>query len=191
MYDSVLFHAARAGQASSVMRRLHLEPKSFYLATVHRAENTDDADRLAGILEAFRRLDRPVLLPLHPRTRKTLGARVDELEGSVLPIDPVPYLDMLVLEKNARIILTDSGGVQKEAYWFGVPCVTLRDETEWVELAEAGCNRIVGAAPESILAAVNAFEAAGAVLPSVRPLRRRPQRRADRHVAGRRHECSK
>ena len=169
MYDSVLFHASRAGQASSVMQRLHLEPKSFYLATVHRAENTDDVDRLAGILEAFRRLDRPVLLPLHPRTRKTLGARVAELEGSVLPIDPVPYLDMLVLERNARIILTDSGGVQKEAYWFGVPCVTLRDETEWVELAEAGCNRIVGTAPESILAAVNAFESAGAVLPPGRP----------------------
>lgn len=169
MYDSVLFHAARAERTSSVMQRLHLEPKSFYLATVHRAENTDDVDRLAGILAAFQRLDRPVLLPLHPRTRKTLGMRVAELKGSLLPIDPVPYLDMLVLEKNARLILTDSGGVQKEAYWFGVPCVTLRDETEWVELVEAGCNRIVGTAPESILAAVNAFESSGAVLPPDRP----------------------
>ena len=84
-------------------------------------------------------------------------------------IDPVPYLDMLALERNARIILTDSGGVQKEAYWFGVPCVTLRDETEWIELVEAGCNRVVGADPKAIGRAVADFEAAGTSLPPDRP----------------------
>ena len=169
MYDSVLFNTRLAEEQSDVMARLGLDPKGFYLATVHRAENTDDPQRLAGILEALARMERPIVLPLHPRTRKTLGASLDEVGGRVRVIDPVPYLDMLMLEKNARIILTDSGGVQKEAYWFGVPCVTLRDETEWVELVEADCNRIVGADAETIVGAVEAFEAAGATLPSGRP----------------------
>jgi len=158
MYDSVLFNASLAEQQSDVVRRLSLEPKGYYLATVHRAENTDDPRRLAGILEAFRRIEAPIVLPLHPRTRKTLGDGAEALDGRVLVIDPVPYLDMLMLERNARLILTDSGGVQKEAYWFGVPCVTLRSETEWVELVEAGWNRIGDAQPETILRAVADFE---------------------------------
>lgn len=169
MYDSLLFNVRLAEESSDVFRRLGLEPKSFYLATVHRAENTDDPERLAGILAAFQRIDRPIVLPLHPRTRKTLGAGLANLDGEVCVIDPVSYLDMLVLEKNARMILTDSGGVQKEAYWFGVPCVTLREETEWVELIEARCNRLAGAAPETILGAVEAFETDGATLPANRP----------------------
>jgi UDP-GlcNAc3NAcA epimerase len=169
MYDSVLYHAARAADRSTILSRLGLGAKAFYLATVHRAENTDDPGRLAQVLEALGRLARPVVLPLHPRTRKTLGAGLERLGGCVRAIEPVPYLDMLVLEKSARMILTDSGGVQKEAYWFGVPCVTLRDETEWVELAEAGCNRIVGTSAPAIVAAVEAFESAGAALPQDRP----------------------
>jgi UDP-GlcNAc3NAcA epimerase len=169
MYDSVLFNAALAERASTVLERLSLAPKSYYLATVHRAENTDDPQRLAGILAAFRESPLPIILPLHPRTRKTLGAAAEALGGRVRVIDPVPYLDMLMLERNARLILTDSGGVQKEAYWFGVPCVTLRDETEWVELVEAGCNRLVGADAGAILAAIRAFEAGGGVLPEARP----------------------
>jgi len=136
---------------------------------VHRAENTDDPARLAGILSAFGRMDRPILLPLHPRTRKTLGAGLAKVERHVRVIDPVPYLDMLVLEKSARLILTDSGGVQKEAYWFGVPCVTLRDETEWVELVEAGCNRVVGTDAAAVVGAAAAWEAGGALLPDDRP----------------------
>lgn len=169
MYDSVLFNARLAEQASDIMSRLGLERRSFYLATVHRAENTDDPSRLAGILDAFRRIDRPVILPMHPRTRKTLGAELCEIGGQVRAIDPVPYLDMIMLERNARAILTDSGGVQKEAYWFGVPCVTLRDETEWVELVDAGCNRLAGADRDAILSALGAFEDAGAALPENRP----------------------
>jgi len=169
MYDSVLFNAKLAEQSSDAVRRLKAEPKSFYLATVHRAENTDDPLRLAGILSAFERIDRPIILPLHPRTRKTLGAGLEKIGGTVRVIDPVPYLDMLALERSARMILTDSGGVQKEAYWFDVPCVTLRDETEWVELVEARCNRLVGADAGAILAAVEAFESAGAALPADRP----------------------
>jgi UDP-GlcNAc3NAcA epimerase len=161
MYDSVLFNASLAEQGSDVLDRLGLEPNSFFLATIHRAENTDDPVRLNGILEAFARIETPIVLPLHPRTRKTLGAGLERIGGAVQVIDPVPYLDMLMLEKASRLILTDSGGVQKEAYWFSSPCVTLRDETEWVELVDAGCNRIVGADTQTILDAVAQFESSG------------------------------
>ncbi len=167
MYDSVLFNTALAERSSGVMARLALEPKSYFLATVHRAENTDDPDRLRGILAAFRQFDRPIILPLHPRTRKTLGQDLRSIAGRVRVVDPVSYLDMLVLEKNARLILTDSGGVQKEAYWAGVPCVTLRDETEWVELVEAGCNVVAGTDAERIVRAVGAIEDRGAANPLI------------------------
>lgn len=169
MYDSVLFNAGLAEQSGDIMKRLGLKPRAFYLATVHRAENTDDPACLAGILEAFRRIETPIVLPLHPRTRKTLGAGLEEVGGAVRIVEPMPYLDILMLEKNCRMILTDSGGVQKEAYWFGVPCITLRDETEWVELVEAGCNRLAGADVEKILSAVGGFESAGCRLPADRP----------------------
>ncbi len=169
MYDSALFNAALAEQFSDVMKRLGLKRKAFYLATIHRAENTDDPARLADILEAFSQLETPTLLPLHPRTRKTLGAKLKEVNRAVRVVEPLPYLDMLMLEKNCRMILTDSGGVQKEAYWFGVPCVTLRDETEWVELVGVGCNRLVGADAKKILAAVREIESTGCRLPADRP----------------------
>jgi len=165
MYDSVLFHAALAEQGSHVLARLGLEPKSFYLATVHRQENTDDPSRLGEILDAFQRVERPIVLPLHPRTRKTLGQGLERVGGRVRIVDPLPYLDMLVCEKQARAILTDSGGVQKEAYWFGVPCVTLRDETEWVELVQAGCNVLAGADAAKILETLRGIERRGAANP--------------------------
>lgn len=169
MYDSVLFNTASAERSSDVLRRLGLRPRSFYLATVHRAENTDDSARLRGILAALERIDRPTVLPLHPRTRKALEAGAADIPHGLRVVDPLPYADMLVLEKNARLVLTDSGGVQKEAFWFGVPCITLRDETEWTELVEIGCNRLAGADPQAVLSAVAAFEAAGAGLPADRP----------------------
>jgi len=161
MYDSVLFNAKLAEGRSDALARLGLEPKDFCLATVHRAENTDHRERLRQIVGAFEQLERTLLLPLHPRTRKTLGAELEGIGGRVRVIEPVSYLDMLVLEQNARVVLTDSGGVQKEAFWFGVPCVTLRDETEWVELVDAGWNRVVGADRGRILEAVAAFERDG------------------------------
>ena len=176
MYDSVLFNVGLARKSSTVLKRLGLAPKSFYLATVHRAENTDDPRRLSGILEAFGRMRRPIVLPLHPRTRKTLGEGLARMCSNVRVIDPAPYLDMLMLEESAMLILTDSGGVQKEAYWFDVPCVTLRDETEWVELVDAGCNKIAGADGEAILGAAEAFEATGGKLP--------PGRRGDLYGDG-------
>lgn len=147
MLDAAVFYGRRAEQSSDLLRRLGLEKDGFVLATIHRAENTDDPKRLRAIVEGFNAVARelPLVLPLHPRTRKILAnlAGVVELSPGLRVIDPVGYLEMVVLEKNARLIATDSGGVQKEAYFHGTPCVTLRDETEWVELLEAGANRLL------------------------------------------------
>lgn len=136
-------------------------PGAFALATVHRAENTDDAPRLRGIVAGLDRIAQtvcPVVWPVHPRTRKQLAA-FGLSTGAVTTIEPVSYLGMLLLEGRARVILTDSGGVQKEAYFFRVPCVTLRDETEWRETLENGCNVLVPANPDAMIAAVTASRA--------------------------------
>jgi UDP-N-acetylglucosamine 2-epimerase len=134
-----------------------LQPKEYFVVTVHRAENTDDGRRLQSILVALQELSaiHPVIWPVHPRTRKALESHHPSLQinQTLHLIDPVSYLDMLVLEKRSHVILTDSGGVQKEAYWFGVPCVTLRDETEWVETVKQGWNTVVGTDPDRIVAA--------------------------------------
>ena len=135
----------------------------FALATVHRAENTDDPERLRAILSALDEIARnicPVVWPVHPRTRKRL-AEIGCSTGAVTAIDPVSYFEMLLLEGRARLILTDSGGVQKEAYFFQVPCITLRDETEWVETLGNGCNVLAGASCGRIAAAAREIEAAG------------------------------
>jgi UDP-GlcNAc3NAcA epimerase len=179
MYDSILYYTRVAEMRSDVLGRLGLSRGEYGLVTIHRAENTDDPVRLKGIFEALLRIAEEglkLVLPLHPRTRKVLedlsssfssalrtthselsfgsSSSLEPRSSNLLLIDPVPYLDMLVLEKNARVILTDSGGVQKEAYWFEVPCVTMRDETEWVETVESGWNAIVGADTEKIVDAV-------------------------------------
>lgn len=144
MFDAALYYAKRATERSNLLERLSLDPKSYVLATVHRAENTDHPERLraifAGLSEVADAL--PVVLPLHPRTRRYLAELAIDASRLRL-LDPVGYLDMVMLEKHARLIATDSGGVQKEAYFYRVPCVTLRDETEWVELVEHGWNRLV------------------------------------------------
>lgn len=154
MYDAVLFNADLARAQSDVLHQLHLRPKSYLLATVHRAENTDQLDRLRAILEAFNAIEEPIILPIHPRTRNMLPHTGMLLQRHIQIVEPVSYLDMLALEMNARLILTDSGGVQKEAYFLAVPCITLRDETEWVETIEAGWNVLAGADRERILAAL-------------------------------------
>lgn len=146
MYDVALHHGGRVGAAGRQLSRLQLAPGSYVLATVHRAENTDDPARLAAIVDGLEAVAArwPVVWPLHPRTRAVLAAsgRLDRLAPAVRLIEPVGYLDMVQLEKHAAVIATDSGGVQKEAFFYRVPCVTLRDETEWVELVEAGWNRL-------------------------------------------------
>ena len=147
MYDAAFFYGARADEWSGVLERLDLVPKSYMLGTIHRAVNMDDPARLRAIFEAMLLAsdELPVILPLHPRTRKALerqGALGRASRCLRFP-DPVGYLDMVRLERNARLIGTDSGGVQKEAFFYRVPCVTLRDETEWVELVALGWNRVV------------------------------------------------
>ncbi len=158
MADSVRLFAPLARERSDVLARLGIKPGEYFAATVHRAANTDDAERLAGILEGLSSTPRPVVLPLHPRTRAAirrhgLQAAVESQDGKLTITEPLGYLDILQLQQNAAAILTDSGGIQKEAYYLGVPCITLRDETEWVETVEAGWNRLVGVNPEQIIAA--------------------------------------
>lgn len=147
MYDAALFYRDRARRRSTILERLSLEPRRYALATAHRAENVDVEALLRDLFAGLRGLAAimPVVLPLHPRTRKNADrwGLLDDLPPGLLCIDPVAYLDMTTLEENARLIATDSGGVQKEAFFFRVPCLTLREETEWVELVELGWNRLV------------------------------------------------
>jgi len=155
MYDAAFMYLELAERKSQILKRLNIALKSYALVTVHRAENTDNPERLRAIFAGLERIVQAglqVILPLHPRTRKVAEALGLSL-NSVWVLKPVSYLDMLLLEKNARVILTDSGGVQKEAFFFRVPCVTLREETEWVETVEAGWNTLVGCDPEWIVQA--------------------------------------
>jgi UDP-N-acetylglucosamine 2-epimerase len=155
MYDSVLLYSGLAEKSSQVMDRLGLSARGYALATVHRAENTDDPLRLRSIFEGLQDIAAQglaVVVPLHPRTKKALSQSQDlqALCPSLSIIDPVSYLDMIMLEKNAQVILTDSGGVQKEAFFFRVPCVTLREETEWVETVETRWNVLAGSDRQKI-----------------------------------------
>ena len=142
MYDAALFYGTKAETTSAILSSLGLTSKSYVLATIHRAESTDNPSRLRSILDGFAQFAGDIVLPIHPRTRARLSAAGLTLSGNVRAIEPVGYLDMVMLEKNACLIATDSGGVQKEAFFHGVPCVTLRAETEWTELVEAGWNRL-------------------------------------------------
>jgi len=144
MYDAALFYRDRARQPRW-FDALGIADGAFVLATVHRAENTDDPARLCAIFEGLGNCGQPVVLPLHPRTRSKLGEYDIKVSSSVHLTDPVGYLEMVWLQAHCATIATDSGGVQKEAYFHGKPCITLRDETEWVELVESGWNVLVGA----------------------------------------------
>ena len=168
MYDSVLFSLKIAEKNSKIIEKLNLKSKAYALATVHRAENTDDSHRLQAIFEALEKISAeglPVVLPLHPRTRKFFDAsRFSDTKIKI--IEPVSYLDMLQLEQQAQLILTDSGGVQKEAYWLKVPCITLRDETEWIETVEAGWNILAGADRDKIIESANVDRSPSAQYPA-------------------------
>jgi len=171
MYDSILYYAKLAEKESVILRDLDLFPAhtpnselrtpNYYLATLHRAENTDHPKKLTSILEALDEIGKntPVILPLHPRTKKMI--KVYHLFSdfkNIRFIEPVSYLDMLQLEKKAKAILTDSGGVQKEAYWFRTPCFTLREETEWVETIISGWNVLTGTNGKKIVGEVGRLE---------------------------------
>lgn len=151
MQDAALYYSRLSADKSSIIRDQKLEGKGFALCTIHRAENTDDIDRLSSILGALNEIARtlPVVLPLHPRTAKIIAR--EKIKLAFQPLEPVGYFDMIELLKSTELVLTDSGGLQKEAFFFGKPCITLRDETEWVELVENGYNVLTGADRESIL----------------------------------------
>ena len=160
MYDAMMQFGPIARQNSTVLDRLGLTPGGYLLATVHRAHNSDDAENLSALVTTFASFREPLVFPVHPRTRKRISeleplASGDHPADTLRLVDPVGYLDMLVLEQNARLILTDSGGVQREAYFFGVPCVTLLSETPWPETEKAGWNVVVGTDPDAIKHAVH------------------------------------
>jgi UDP-GlcNAc3NAcA epimerase len=155
MLDVLNWAKARlTAQPAGILDRLGVKKQRYLLATVHRSENTDDLARLSQILQAFNSLKDPVVFPVHPRARKMIVDAGCEINSNVRLIDPVAYLDMVALTSAARLVLTDSGGLQKEAYWLGIPCLTLRDETEWVETVAAGWNRLVGSDSATIIEAV-------------------------------------
>jgi UDP-GlcNAc3NAcA epimerase len=151
MLDALMQNRPLAQQKSDILKRLGLESGAYALVTIHRAANTDNPARLGQIVKALNGAPEAVVFPVHPRTRNPLAQLEARLRDHVRQIEPVGYLDMMMLEENARLIATDSGGVQREAYFLKVPCLTLRDETEWVETIQAGWNQLVGVDPERIL----------------------------------------
>ncbi|WP_188455301.1 non-hydrolyzing UDP-N-acetylglucosamine 2-epimerase [Virgibacillus oceani] len=157
MYDSVLYFRSQAAQQSTILQKLSLSKKSYTLATIHRAENTDEPERLQSILTALRKVKSDILLPLHPRTKSKIDQfkLTDLLSSSNIKlVEPLNYLDMLAVTSQAKLILTDSGGLQKEAYMFHIPCITLRDETEWIETVKTGWNKVIGSNTQEILDAI-------------------------------------
>jgi UDP-N-acetylglucosamine 2-epimerase len=162
MVDALQENIKIAEQKSNVLDRLSLKQGKYYLATIHRPKNTDAFEKLNSIVDAFCLIEK-IVFPCHPRTEKLLKqfGLWDKITKKVKVIKPVGYLDMLMLEKNAKKILTDSGGIQKEAYIFKVPCITLRENTEWVETVEDGWNVLVGADKDGIVTMANDFEPEG------------------------------
>jgi UDP-GlcNAc3NAcA epimerase len=175
MLDAFRQNVQVADDKIRILADLGLEPHSYQLLTVHRAENTDQPDLLRAILRGVADSGRRAVFPAHPRTRAVLKSMALELPGNVTLIDPVGYLEILVLEENAEAIVTDSGGVQKEAYFAGRPCITLRTTTEWTETVDAGWNVLVGTDPVAIARAMREF----------RPEGPRPELFGDGHAAER------
>ena len=157
MYDGILHFTGMAKEKSTILETLGVKENAFLLCTIHRAENTNDVNRLKGIIDGLNAVSETIVLPLHPRTQKYLSDYKIELNPNIKVIEPVGYLDMVRLEAGAKKIVTDSGGVQKEAYFLAKPCITMRDETEWVETVENGWNIIVGADASKIRNAIENF----------------------------------
>lgn len=164
MYDAALHFGRVAEEKSDILDKLGLHPKEYLLATIHRSANTDEVKNLRVLLEAFVESGKTIVFPVHPRTRKVIddaGLNGAIYGSNVRLVDPVGYIDFLKLEKNAAKILTDSGGVQKEAFFFAVPCITLRDTTEWVETVDSGWNILVNVNKELLLSQISEFNPSG------------------------------
>lgn len=151
MEDAALFYAKKAAEKSTILQQLNLTNQSFILATIHRAENTDNPVHLKNIIEALNTLNQtnPVIVPLHPRTKKLIEQH--QLKPLFTIVEPLGYFDMIMLLQNCSLVVTDSGGLQKEAFFFGKFCVTTREQTEWVELVENGYNTIAGTNKDKII----------------------------------------
>jgi UDP-GlcNAc3NAcA epimerase len=158
MLEATLKNLDIACRRSDIRQRLKLSPHTYVLVTIHRAANTDDPKRLGEIVEALNNINERIVFPMHPRTQKALVRLECEFAPHVQAIEPVGYFDMLTLEEGARLIMTDSGGVQREAYFLAIPCLTLRQETEWVETVETGWNKLVGTDSSKIIDAWRTFE---------------------------------
>lgn len=162
MYDVALYYRERARASSRILEVLELNEKEFVLVTCHRAENTDAPKRLKEILLALAEVSKEtqVVFPLHPRTRKLISDYgLEELLKGLIIVEPLSFMDMVTLEQAAKVIFTDSGGVQKEAFFYKVPCITMRDETEWVETVSSGWNTLVGASTSLIVQAYHDIDA--------------------------------
>ncbi len=160
MYDASLFYKDKAEKKSNILKKYNLNNRDYVLVTCHREENTDFLERLKSIFEALSIIaeEKKIILPLHPRTKKYIDKyELNYLIDKILIIEPIGFLDMIQLEVNASIIITDSGGIQKEAFFFKTPCITIRDETEWIETVELGYNKIVGANKSLILKTFRQF----------------------------------
>lgn len=157
MYDGILHFTKIAQDKSNILKELNLTPGKFLLCTIHRAENTNSMERLTAIIAGLNACKEQVVLPLHPRTLKYINDYGLKLGENIRVIDPVGYLDMVRLESTAKKIVTDSGGIQKEAFFLGIPCITMRDETEWVETVANGWNVLVGADETKIVDAIKNF----------------------------------
>lgn len=157
MYDGILHFTEIAKKKSTILSNLNLSEKQFILCTIHRAENTNNPERLKAIFSGLNAAKEQIILPLHPRTQKYVKAYGITIADHIEVIDPVGYLDMVMLESAAKKIVTDSGGIQKEAFFLGIPCITLREETEWVETVENGWNVLVGSNNEQIKEAILNF----------------------------------
>lgn len=160
MYDTLLWASQRATELSDILTELGIDEDTFVLSTVHRAENTDNRARLESIIEGLSQITEPVVLPAHPRTVDRLkGYGIHEkVQRELQLIDPVGYLDFLRLLDGATAVATDSGGIQKEAFYLDTPCITLRDETEWTETVEAGWNVLVGADTDAIVSEIEQYQ---------------------------------
>jgi len=159
MYDALLDNISIARKKTDILKKFGLKEKEYLLATIHRPSNTDNKKNLSSILKAFSEINRKIIFPIHPRTGKFIEKHglKEKIGKNILIIKPLGYLDFITLEKNAYKILTDSGGIQKEAYMLKIPCITMRENTEWVETVKGGWNILVGANKQKIIDAINNF----------------------------------
>jgi len=157
MFDAALHFGKLAESKCNILDKLNLKNQGYILSTVHRQENTDNLQKLKNIFSALSKSSAPVIMPIHPRTKSIINENNIKYSSIINIIDPIGYLDMITLEKNALKIVTDSGGIQKEAFFFHTPCITIRNETEWIELVNAKVNKLVGHDKNKIINALKSF----------------------------------